>query len=106
MKNIADQLEAKFKTRIAYYSEPTPTVVVNGLCKQETKECWREIKDHIESNLIIFERIQVDQFQAKYLQTKHGRDIQEMRQNCEVHFLPTNTKQSDITQEQNLTISP
>ena len=105
VKNIADQLEAKFKTRIAYYSEPMPTVVVNGLCKQDTEDCWREIKGYIESNLIISEQIQVDQFQAKYLQTKHGGDIQEMRQNCEVHFSPTNTEQSDISQEQNLTIT-
>ena len=65
MKDIANQLEAKFKTRISYYSEPMPTVVVNGLCKQETEDCWREIKDYIESNLIISEWIQVDQFQAK-----------------------------------------
>ena len=105
MKNIADQLEAKFKTQISHCSEPTPTVVISGLCKQETEDCYREIKGYIESNLIISEQIQVDQFQAKYLQTKHGRDIQEMRQNCEVHFSPANAEQSDISQEQYLTIT-
>ena len=105
IKKIADQLEAKFKTQIFHCSEPTPTVVVNGLCKQDTEDCWREIKGYIESNLIISEQIQVDQFQAKYLQTEHGRDIQEMRQNCEVHFSPTNMEQSEISQKQNLTIT-
>ena len=105
LKTIADQLEAKFKTRISHCSEPTPTVVINGLCKQETEDCCREVKGYIESNIIISEQIQVDQFQAKYLQTNHGKDIHEMRQNCEVHFSPTNTEQSDISQEQNLTIT-
>ena len=105
IKKIADRLEAKFKTQISHRSEPTPTVVVNGLCKPDTEDCWREIKGYIESNLIISEQIQVDRFQAKYLQTKHGRGIQEMRQNCEVHFSPTNMEQSEISQKQNLTIT-
>ena len=105
VKKIADQLEAKFKTQISHRSEPTPTVVVNGLCKQDTEDCWREIKTYIESNLIISEQIHVDRFQANYLETKHGREIQEMRQNCEVHFSSTNTEQSDTSQGQNLTIT-
>lgn len=105
MKKIACLLEKKFRVRISHYNEPKPTVVIHGLCTSDTESCWKEIDGYIESNLIISKQIQVDQFQAKYLHVKHCSIIQEMRQNCEIHFPRTSAPQLDVLRKQNHAIN-
>ena len=104
MKKIANLFEEKFQVRITHHSEPTATVVIHGLCASDVEGCRREIDGYIKANLIISKRIQVNQFQAKYLHVKHSHHIQEIRQNCEIHFPHAPVPESDASSEQNHTI--
>ena len=84
-KGISLELERKYHVRIQPYVKG---VYIHGLTDDEIEQCWGDLEDFINSNLVIIKHIPIDAYQARYLFRKCGNEFANLKTGCLELYVP------------------
>ena len=86
MDRIQEKKEAyeqKYRVNLVI-QEDSNRVLIFGLTQGEVDQCFKELREEIESTTVIRKSIPVDQNQMEYFKKKRAKDLEELRGICKV----------------------
>ena len=95
VSDLTEVIEQKYRARVVIAKERGEAVLIHALTDKEAKDCWAEIEESINSELVTEKSIPLSHMQMKYLEVKCKDKLQNVKRNGLEIFIPHNDKEED-----------
>ena len=95
VSDLKEVIEQKYRARVVIAKEHGEAVLIHALTEKEAKDCWAEIEESINSELITEKSIPLSHMQMKYLEVKCKDKLQIIKRNILEFSIPHNDKEED-----------
>ena len=91
ISDMINSIEHKYRARVVIVNQQErEAVLIHALTEAEAKNCWTEIEETINSNLVVEKNIPLTFMKVRYLEVKCKDELQNMKKNSLEVVIPNN----------------